>query len=309
LVGYVHEVLPFRRMRIVSARKTEAGWQYNGTYSEAGVREGPEAGPVTNPVILHVLESLEPFIRADMSGGASNHGYEAGMAASGVLSTMVIPLVSKSIAVGVLTLSSAERGAFTAETVALIEPVAALIGAELDRANIFRELERFAVTDPLTGVANRRRFDTVLEMELEAAAQRGTSVGVILIDLDYFKTVNDVLGHLAGDQLLVTVAHILAGTLRTTDLLARFGGDEFVVLLPGADRLAIESVAAKMQQAVHDMPFVARNREFQVSLSMGGALYPDQGADATSLLHAADVALYAAKTKGRARLEVAANSA
>jgi diguanylate cyclase (GGDEF)-like protein len=154
--------------------------------------------------------------------------------------------------------------------------------------------------DPLTGLANRSTFMQRLD-ELAAQARRQDSpLALLFIDLDHFKRVNDLLGHPAGDVLLRTVAQRLTGCLRSTDLVARFGGDEFMVLLPG--RLAVhdvEEVARKLLTVV-EQPVRSGDQVFQVTPSIGVALFPQHGDTAPELIKNADTAMYAAKARGRA---------
>jgi diguanylate cyclase (GGDEF)-like protein len=119
-------------------------------------------------------------------------------------------------------------------------------------------------------------------------------MAVLVMDLDRFKEVNDTLGHHAGDELLRQVARRLQSTLRAGDTVARMGGDEFAILLPGSDQLAAQMVAAKLLHGLAS-PFLVEARELEIGASVGIALFPEHGTDAETLLRRADMALYAAK--------------
>jgi diguanylate cyclase (GGDEF)-like protein/PAS domain S-box-containing protein len=173
-----------------------------------------------------------------------------------------------------------------------------------DRKQLEGELRHQALHDALTGLANRVLFADRVEHALARRAERGGSVAVLFVDLDDFKTVNDSLGHAAGDQLLVAVSERLKSLLRMGDTAARLGGDEFAVLLDDAvDPEHITGVARRLQEALAS-PFEIDGRIVQVSASLGIAIDDDHAASAEILLRNADVAMYLAKERGKARYEV-----
>lgn len=165
-------------------------------------------------------------------------------------------------------------------------------------------LAHLAYHDPLTGLANRLHFQEQLELTLERAMAGDGQVGVLLIDLDGFKQVNDAWGHATGDELLCHVAGRFATALREGDLLARLGGDEFLALIECTDssstparRIALE-VAGRMQSALAE-PVMLSNASATVTASVGIATYPEDASTATALIHQADVAMYLEKHNRR----------
>jgi diguanylate cyclase (GGDEF)-like protein/PAS domain S-box-containing protein len=170
-----------------------------------------------------------------------------------------------------------------------------------ERVRLQDELVRQAYHDGLTGLANRSLFRDRLEQALARSARAGGSVAVMILDLDGFKQVNDTLGHDAGDQLLRIVAERLNETVRATDTVARFGGDEFAVLLDGADEALAVGVARRALATLAE-PSAVAGRELQVAASIGIAVHVEGGGD--ELVRDADVAMYAAKDAGRGRHEV-----
>ena len=174
---------------------------------------------------------------------------------------------------------------------------------QVEQIEALRErLHEQAVRDPLTGLYNRRFLTETLERELARARRQQAPLAVVLLDADHFKQVNDTSGHRAGDQLLRALAGLLLEQTRREDLVCRYGGEEFVVLMPGA---ALESALARAEgwrAAVEALRLVYEGRPVQVTISAGVATYPQDGGDEDSLLRAADEALYRSKAGGRNRV-------
>ncbi|MCO7218368.1 diguanylate cyclase domain-containing protein [Klenkia sp. PcliD-1-E] len=173
------------------------------------------------------------------------------------------------------------------------------LAREQDRTRQYlARIEQLAYTDPLTNLPNRRRLQEQVELALWEAAAGGTAVGLLFVDLDGFKAVNDRLGHAAGDELLVTISQRLRAGLRRTDLLARLGGDEFLVALPGLDPHAAAAEADRVASHLAELvgaPVPLRGVDVQVGASIGWATSQDDGADFAGLLHCADQRMYQVK--------------
>ncbi|NPU83153.1 MAG: PAS domain S-box protein [Syntrophaceae bacterium] len=170
-----------------------------------------------------------------------------------------------------------------------------------DRKRAEEAIREMAYHDPLTGLPNRKLFTDRLEMALARAEREEGVLAVLMMDLDRFKDINDTLGHSVGDELLIAVGSRLKGLFRRVDTVARFGGDEFVILLPEVrgdeDTLWI---CQKAVEAIRE-PFICGNHVLEVTTSIGAALYPSHGTDMNMLLRNADVAMYKAKRAGRNR--------
>ena len=174
-----------------------------------------------------------------------------------------------------------------------------------DKVRLREELRGRAETDPLTGIANRRRFHQSLEIECLRFTRSHFPLSVLMIDLDFFKDVNDEYGHPVGDAVLRIVAQILLLSLRKTDLLARYGGEEFAVLLPETRVEGARVIAERIRRTVFEKPIVADGCEIRVSVSVGiASQVADSEAVPETLLKKADRALYRAKALGRNRVEV-----
>ena len=170
-----------------------------------------------------------------------------------------------------------------------------------DAANV-----RLAAQDALTGVANRRALMQALEQQLACAKRQRAPLSLLMLDIDHFKHVNDRYGHLAGDQVLRHVVAVVGQRLRAQDLLGRYGGEEFMLLLPGTDVAGAQQLAQQLCQAVQAAPADWAGQQIAVTVSVGIAgITSGQACDWETLLQLADKALYRAKDNGRNRVEVA----
>ena len=164
------------------------------------------------------------------------------------------------------------------------------------------KVERLAYQDPLTGLPNRSLFNARFQQAVERAAESGKKVGLIMVDIDHFKDINDTLGHDAGDALLLTVADLLKGSYRSTDTVARLGGDEFAIVLPDVRDMQDLTRPTKALMDLLRHPVEHGGQVFTISASVGAALYPADNDDAGELMKNADIALYQAKAEGRNRI-------
>ncbi|GEM_PF-884479 len=173
-----------------------------------------------------------------------------------------------------------------------------------ERKNLEDRLVHLATHDPLTGLFNRRRFEEELEIQLAQAGRYATQGAIAFFDLDHFKTVNDSLGHHAGDELLASVAQLLRGRLRSSDILARLGGDEFAIFMPRADAHEARIVAQRILDTIGETNVTIEGRLTDISASIGIALVPEHGTTKDELLAHADLAMYQAKDNGRAQFSI-----
>jgi diguanylate cyclase (GGDEF)-like protein len=205
-------------------------------------------------------------------------------------------------------LSIARRGRpFDRTEAELLEYLAGQAVVSIENANLHETVERQAVTDELTGLANVRAFWAILDRELERSRRFGSSLGLVMIDIDDFKQVNDRHGHQQGDEVLAHVAAVLRRLSRDIDAPARYGGEELAVILPETELDGAALLAERMREAVESMqmPGARDGGVLHVTASFGVAAVHENGIDGEALVAAADAALYRAKRAGKNRVEVA----
>lgn len=172
----------------------------------------------------------------------------------------------------------------------------------LRRIRLYKELEGMAITDSLTRLHTRRYVTERFEEEFERALLKGTSMSFLMIDIDFFKKVNDQYGHLAGDQVLKEVAHVISQHTREIDITGRYGGEEFCIVLPETDKSGAMVVAERIREAVNAATIKLMEEELRVSVSIGVANFPEDARKIDELMDKADWALYRAKKTGRNRV-------
>jgi len=226
--------------------------------------------------------------------------------AHGYRSSIALPLVGNKQVLGALTLYSAELDAFSHEEIQLLEEMTndLTYGIETLRARVEHEevemqLDYLAHHDILTGLPNRLSLRNTFEQAIAYADRENSGVAVLFVDLDNFKQVNDSIGHDFGDKLLVQVAKRLHARLHDSDTISRQGGDEFVILLPRQRDVNIIKEAIRHIVEGFSKPFIIEEYSINATLSVGVAVYPDDGKEFDTLLKHADTALYQAKDRGR----------
>ncbi len=204
---------------------------------------------------------------------------------------------------GVVILATPSQ--FERDGIALLEQFRADLGLAVNNALAHDRLERLAAVDPLTDAYNRRFGLARLREEFSRAVRAESPLGLLMLDLDHFKAVNDTYGHLVGDRVLRAVAAACRRVVREGDVLIRYGGEEFLVLLPGAGALDLAEVGERIRRAVGETSVEDGGQRVGVTVSLGGATYRDTSVSMDALVALADAALYDAKEGGRNRLVVA----
>lgn len=220
----------------------------------------------------------------------------------GIRSALIFPLARENQAVGAFVVGSLTRDKFDPDEVQVLEGIANQTALAMANSLLYLRMQEMATTDGLTGLPNHRYFQEALTREIDRAQRSQQQVAVILMDVDHFKSVNDSYGHPVGDEVLRRLSRVLKSTLqRTIDLPARYGGEEFVTILPDTDAKGARRVADKIRTALAKERFDGGETTFQVTLSAGVSVYPDDGKHKQELIDHADKALYHSKESGRNR--------
>lgn len=242
-----------------------------------------------------VLRSGGTLIERDLSGAA-----DACKLFAETASRMSIPLVSFGQTLGVLSLHSCQTNAFRESELQSLESVADICASSIQNAHYVERIRQLSYLDGLTGIFNRRFFELRILEEIERARRGGTGMAVVMVDIDQFKRLNDEFGHLLGDEVLRQVSSLFHQQVRKIDVVCRYGGEEFAILLTQTNAQHAVGVAEKLRRIVESWQFPGVPRT--VTLSAGVAAYPEHGMTRDELIRAADTGLYAAKQGGRNRI-------
>ncbi|MFZ2950815.1 MAG: diguanylate cyclase [Desulfuromonadaceae bacterium] len=208
---------------------------------------------------------------------------------------IIVPLKVVNTVVGLLSLYTEPETEVSENLLNLLASLGSQIGIALNNAKLYEQTKISSLHDPLTGLANRRFLQLQLEKSFEAAKRYQEKLSVVMLDIDHFKNYNDTRGHLEGDRLLAKFAELLVKELRDADFVFRYGGEEFLFMLPETDLAMACEVAERVRMAVQ--------AETDVTISLGVASFTDDMSDKESLVRKADEALFRAKRNGRNRVE------
>jgi diguanylate cyclase (GGDEF)-like protein len=255
-------------------------------------------------VDLNVIQSRQPLIIPDTR---QEPGWVVFPETAWIRSYLVVPICLHDQVLGLLRLDSDTPGTFSAEDARRLQPLANAAAIALENARLFEEVQRLAITDGLTCTYNRRHFFELAERELERARRYGHAVSAIMLDIDHFKQVNDTYGHAIGDQVLRTVVKRCCENTRSVDILGRYGGEEFAIILPTTDLPTAHTVAERLRRCIADTPIPTEQGDLTITISLGVASSVQcdgHDEDVAFLLNRADAAMYAAKQAGRNRVAV-----
>jgi diguanylate cyclase (GGDEF)-like protein len=238
-----------------------------------------------------VAQQKRPILLSELHRGRRHDNTTIG-------SFMSVPLVVQGELIGVLNLSHPRPKAFNEDALRLLTLIAGQAAATIQRLMLYEDMRRLAITDDLTGVCNRRHFLERLQNEIDRARRYAQPFGLLFIDIDNFKELNDSFGHQLGDRMLTELGTILKHWARSSDLVARYGGEEFVVLLPMTDKARGLIAAERLRARIERHTFYRRKK---LTVSVGVAAFPGDGDTVERLLGCVDEALYMAKNTGRNR--------
>jgi diguanylate cyclase (GGDEF)-like protein len=268
---------------------------------------GPDLGPAVDAVAGWVMQRGEEFVSADLRS-------DQRVSDQTVASVVAFPLSCRGRHIGALIGLDRQRSAreprmapVTLRAVrVLLEPAA----VALDNAVLLKQAEALSVTDDLTHLHNSRYLNLVLRRETKRASRSGRPLSLLFLDLDGFKTVNDTYGHLFGSRALVEAATVIRGSARETDVVARFGGDEFALVLPDTGGEGAFAVGERIRERLAAHEFLAGDGlKLHLTVSVGVATLPDSASSAEELMMAADAAMYQVKDRGKNGIQAAAPAA
>jgi diguanylate cyclase (GGDEF)-like protein len=250
------------------------------------------------PETLRVLERQETII-VDITDPEADPAEVALMRRDGNTILAMLPLVAKGQSIGLIELASNGSVTFSDERLALARTMANEAAMALENARLYEEARKLADRDPLTGFYNHRFLHERLGEEVVRTQRARRTMSVLMLDVDDFKLVNDTFGHLFGDRVLTWTAELIRSTLRASDIPARYGGDEFAIILPETDAEEARRAADRIIEAFREQAFVGEQRgPVPIGASIGVATFPADGRTATELIAAADAALYRVKRDG-----------
>jgi diguanylate cyclase (GGDEF)-like protein len=256
----------------------------------------PEGGrfPATTQPWASILADSCTAIERDLRSSSASKFFKESA------SRLCIPLISFGQTLGILALDSTEANAFSDGDQQSLESVADICATAIQNAHYVDRVKQLAYLDGLTGIFNRRFFEMRIMEEIERARRYKTGMAVIMADIDEFKRLNDEFGHVLGDEVLRQVCSVFHQQLRKVDVVCRYGGEEFGILLAQVNGQQALAVAEKLRKMVECWQFPGVPRT--VTISAGAATFPEHGTSRDALVKAADSALYNAKQTGRNRV-------
>jgi diguanylate cyclase (GGDEF)-like protein len=214
------------------------------------------------------------------------------------------PVIGRGQLLGFINLVGLRPGFFTSEHASRLRAFADQAAVAIQNARLYAEVERLATLDYVTGIANRRRLFELGQREFESARRYNRPLCALLLDIDLFKNTNDTYGHSAGDIVLAGIASAIRRSVREIDIFGRYGGEEFVLLIPHAELPQAVEVAERLRALVESLRFTTERGVLQVTISLGVACLTSDVPSLASLIDRADQAMYAAKQAGRNHVEV-----
>jgi diguanylate cyclase (GGDEF)-like protein/PAS domain S-box-containing protein len=219
-------------------------------------------------------------------------------------SYLAVPLKLRGRVIGVLSVQSKKIDAYDSDQIRMIETFTTQTSAAIENAQLFEQMEKMAITDGLTGLFNHRYFSELAEKELARAVRYQKPLSLIMIDLDFFKKINDQFGHLIGDQILQLISINCKKVLRRIDFFSRYGGEEFSILLPETDTKEAVAAAERLREAIASSQLVTKEGVAKVTGSLGVSSLGMCEPEIKKLIDCADTALYEAKKAGRNQVKV-----
>jgi diguanylate cyclase (GGDEF)-like protein len=230
-----------------------------------------------------------PLIR---SGGKPSRSY------------ISVPMLLGDQVLGVISLQNYQPNVYSTDQVHMLETVATQASIAIENARLFAQMEQMATIDPVTELFNRSQFILLANREVERTLRYDKNMSAMMIDIDHFKRVNDTYGHAVGDQALYAIARLCKQTLRSIDIVGRYGGDEYALILPETDLESARLVAERLRQQADGLEISTANKMIHITVSIGVASLKETQKNLEFLLACTDQALYAAKQDGRNMVKI-----
>jgi diguanylate cyclase (GGDEF)-like protein len=264
----------------------------------------PDMGPAVYSIAGWVMQRGEEFVTADLRA-------DERISEGSIASVVAFPLSCRGRRVGALVgLDRKPSAREPRMAIAILRAVRVLlepVAVALDNALLLKRAEALSVTDDLTHLYNSRYLNLVLRRETKRASRNGRPLSLLFLDLDGFKSINDTYGHLSGSRALVEAAAVIRGSARETDVVARYGGDEFALVLPDTGGEGAYAVGERIRERIAAHRFLTREGcNARLTVSVGVATLPDVAASAEELMRAADAAMYRVKERGKNGIQTAA---
>ncbi len=246
-----------------------------------------------------VLENRKYLVFPDKRGKKDVFGKDLKIKSDGAL--LIFPLISEDVLIGTFVLITESLLPPSRLYIRIIEVILNMSAVSINGIRLMSKIRRLAITDPMTGLYNRRRFNRALNEQFDRAERFSEELTLLMIDIDRFKAINDMYGHPVGDEVIKGVSDIIKGVTRGVDVVSRIGGEEFAILLPKTSKNNAMITAERIRRAVKKKGFGFKKKGHTVTVSIGVATFPKDGNDPETLLKKADNALYLAKDGGRDR--------
>ncbi len=248
-----------------------------------------------------VAEHGEPLLITDVKKDARFSRQVDEATSYSTRSVICVPLKSKNRVLGVIELINTEdANTFTEDDLSILETIADYVAIAIENALYFEKINELIITDDLTALYNSRHFSELIDYEIERARRYRNNLSLVFFDLDFFKLVNDTHGHLVGSRILCEIGSLVKKYTRRVNLAARYGGDEFVMLLPSTDKDGAMKMALDLLDIIRNNPFKADDGSpINLTASFGVATFPDDADNKTELVRLADKAMYSVKESGR----------
>jgi diguanylate cyclase (GGDEF)-like protein len=263
---------------------------------------GDMAFSIEMPAIGYILDTKEDIFAADVTNSPAASCVPQGCAMNSLICT---PIMVGGEVKGIIHLDSMEKNAFDRGDLEFAQLLAKEISVAMERSFLYSQVRDISVRDGLTGCYNRRKFDIDIAVEVATSKRYNKPLSLLMLDIDWFKEYNDFHGHPKGDTLLKNVVNVLTCNVRPSDTVYRYGGEEFAILLPNADKNEASSVATRAREAINQEQFEGERQsqpDGKVTVSIGVATFPAGANNSEGLIEAADSALYRAKQSGRNRV-------